>query len=638
MISIIFLDGDRRVGDLTPMMNSIATVSLSGTLDRKLTVIAEAGYRGVEIFENDLLGFDGTARDVGRMIADLGLVCTCYQPFRDFEGLTGPLRTRAFDRAEAKFDVMHALGAELMLVCSSVHRDASGEFERIVNDFRELGERAARRRLRVGYEALAWGRYVNDHRQAWEVVRQVDHPSIGLILDSFHSLARKIPIAGLENIAAEKVFLMQIADAPDMSMDYLYWSRHFRCFPSQGDLPVADYVAAAVGQGYRGPLSLEIFNDRFREWSATQIAVDGLRSLTVLQDRIGTLPPISPRITILGIDFVEFAAHADQSAELAALFTGLGFTHVADHRSKDVSLWRQGEINLIVNRDRTGWAKAHWDIHGASVCAIALRVDSAAAALDRAAALNMETFKQRVAEGELEIPWIRGVGGALTYFTEPDRGLGHWTQDFSWFAARPDEAASMLGLAAIDHFSQVMRTEEFLSWQLYYTSLFDLAKAPPIEIVDTLGLVQSQAVESPDKVFRVTLNGSSGSQTLAARFVQGVMGAGVQHMTFRTDDIFTAAQHGSVRGLAVLPVPPNYYDDIRARFGLAPALVERLRRANIFYDCDAGGEYFQLFSRAFDKRFFFEIVERRGYLGYGAANSSVRLAAQARYKPQRLID
>src|ERR1700727_2609097 len=143
------------------MLTSIATVSISGTLDRKLAAIASAGYGGVEIFENDLLGFDGTAADVGRMITDFGLVCTCYQPFRDFEGLAGELRTRAFDRAEAKFDVMHSLGANLLLVCSSVHREASGDIVRLADDFRLLGERAAARGLRGGYEALAWGRHVN---------------------------------------------------------------------------------------------------------------------------------------------------------------------------------------------------------------------------------------------------------------------------------------------------------------------------------------------------------------------------------------------------------------------------------------------------------------------------------------------
>ncbi len=618
------------------MLTSIATVSISGTLDRKLAAIAEAGYQGVEIFENDLLGFDGTTADVGRMIVDFGLVCTCYQPFRDFEGLTGNLRQRAFDRAEYKFDVMQALGAPLLLVCSSVHPEASGESERAVVDFCLLAERAATRGLRIGYEALAWGRHVNDHRQAWDIVRRVDHPAMGLILDSFHSLARKIPVDTLADIRPEKIFLMQVADAPDMPMDYLYWSRHFRCFPSQGDLPVAEYVQAAVSHGYDGPLSLEIFNDRFRGWSASQIAVDGLRSLISLYGQVGISSGVPPRVGILGIDFIEFAVHADEAAALATLLSGLGFAHVAEHRSKNVSLWRHGEVHLVVNRDPVGWAHSHWQIHGPSVCALALRVDDTQAALARARALNMATFQQRMAEGELAIPWIRGVGGALTYFTEPDRGNGHWTQDFIPLKAAPLPRESPPPvIARIDHVSQAMRMEEFLSWQLYYTSLFDVIKMPPVEIADTLGLVQSQAIEAPGGSFRVTLNGSTASQTLAARFVEGEMGAGVQHIALQTEDIFAAAGALTGLGLPILAVPPNYYDDLRARFGLSETFTATLKAANVFYDLDASGEYFQLFSRAFDKRFFFEIVERRGYTGYGAPNSAVRLAAQARYKQLR---
>jgi 4-hydroxyphenylpyruvate dioxygenase len=292
------------------MLTSIATVSISGTLDQKLAAIAEAGFAGVEIFESDLLGFDGTALEVGQMIRDHGLVCTCYQPFRDFEGLPAALRERALERAEAKFDVMEALGANLLLVCSSVHSEALGDTSRIVDDFRVLGERAGRRGFRVGYEALAWGRHVNDHRQAWDIVRNVDHPAIGLVLDSFHSLSRRIPIGSIASIAPEKIFLMQIADAPDMPMDYLYWSRHFRCFPSQGDLPVAEFVAAAANAGYGGPLSLEIFNDRFREWSAKRVANDGWRSLQLLQDQARIAAPLPPRVQIQGIDFIEFAVDA----------------------------------------------------------------------------------------------------------------------------------------------------------------------------------------------------------------------------------------------------------------------------------------------------------------------------------------
>jgi 4-hydroxyphenylpyruvate dioxygenase len=618
------------------MLTSIATVSISGTLDEKLVAIADAGFAGVEIFESDLLGFDGTARDARKIMRDLGLVCTCYQPFRDFEGLPAPLRQRALDRAEAKFDVMEALGATLLLVCSSVHSEAMGDTARIVDDFRSLGERAAKRGLRVGYEALAWGRHVNDHRQAWDIVRKVDHPAIGLVLDSFHSLARKIPVPSIESIAADKIFLMQIADAPLMPMDYLYWSRHFRCFPSQGDLPVAEYLAAAVRRGYAGPLSLEIFNDRFREWSAKRVAADGWRSLQLLKDQASVGEALPPRVQIEGIDFIEFAVDAAEAPELASMIHRMGFRHVGDHRTKAVSLWHQGDVHLVINQESSGWARSHWEIHGASICAIALRVHNVPAALARAAALNYDTFKQRVAAGELEIPWIRGVGGALTYFTEAKAGEEHWTHDFKPIVSEAAPGNSPLGILKIDHLSQTMRVEEFLSWQLYYLSLFDLNKRPPVELSDTRGLVLSQALESGDGEFRVTLNGTTANQTLAARFVDGEMGAGVQHVAFQASDIFSAAAHAIANQLPLLPVPPNYYHDLQARYGMAADRIDELQTANLFYDKDGAGDYYQFYSRAFNKRFFFEFVQRNAYEGFGAGNAGVRLAAQARYKSNQV--
>lgn len=204
------------------MRTSIATVSISGSLDAKLRAIASAGFDCVEIFENDLLTYDGgTARNVGNLIRELGLTCSVFQPFRDFEGMPDHLRVRVFDRMERKFDIMQELQTDLVLVCSNVSPSALGDRERIIDDFRELGERAAARGLRIGYEALAWGRHVNDHREAWSIVRDVAHPAIGMILDSFHSLARNVPIESLPDIDPAKVFLVQLADAPQLQMDYL---------------------------------------------------------------------------------------------------------------------------------------------------------------------------------------------------------------------------------------------------------------------------------------------------------------------------------------------------------------------------------------------------------------------------------
>ena len=173
------------------MKTSIATVCLSGGLSEKLQAIAAAGFRGVEIFESDLLSYHGTPADIAKEMADLGLKAITFQPFRDFEGMPEPQRTRTFDRAERKFDLMQELGCDLLMVCSNVSPDSLGGIDRAAADFRELGERAAKRGLRVGFEALAWGRHINDYRDAWEVVRRADHPAIGLVLDSFHTCARK---------------------------------------------------------------------------------------------------------------------------------------------------------------------------------------------------------------------------------------------------------------------------------------------------------------------------------------------------------------------------------------------------------------------------------------------------------------
>jgi 4-hydroxyphenylpyruvate dioxygenase len=153
------------------------------------------------------------------MCRDLGLKICAFQPFRDFEGMPEPQRTRNFARAMRKFDLMQELQTELMLVCSNISPAALGGIDRAAADFRELGNLAASRGLRVGFEALAWGRHVNDYRDAWEIVRRADHKSIGVILDSFHALAPGFPVGAIASIPADKIFLVQLADAPKLGRD-----------------------------------------------------------------------------------------------------------------------------------------------------------------------------------------------------------------------------------------------------------------------------------------------------------------------------------------------------------------------------------------------------------------------------------
>lgn len=612
---------------------SIATVSLSGALDEKLRAIAAAGFDAVEIFENDFLSFNGGPRDVGAMCRDLGLSICAFQPLRDFEGMPEPQRSRNFTRIERKFDLMQELGTNLLLICSNVSPASLGGIDRAADDFRELGDHAARRGLRVGFEALAWGRHINDYRDAWEVVRRANHGAIGLVLDSFHALAPALPVGPIASIPKDKIFLVQLADAPKLDLDVLSWSRHFRCFPGQGDLPVAGFMDAVATTGYDGPLSLEIFNDQFRAGSAARVAVDGLRSLILLEDQIAAAskPPaaskLPPRDKSRGAGFIEFAVSEEKADDLTALFRQLGFRQTGQHRSKAVQRWSQGAIELVVNCEAHGFAHSHYITHGAGVCAIAIEVDDVAATMARAEALHTKTFYQPIGPGELEIPAIHGVGGSLLYFLRPD--AQNWDRDFKPVT----DAAGSDHLATIDHISQSMPYEDMLSWLLFYTGMLDLQRAPQVDVADPGGLVQSQAIGNADGSLRLIINGAAANRTLSARFLSEFFGSGVQHIAFACDDIFKTVARMRADGASFLDIPDNYYDDIESKYDLDAATMAQLRANRILYDRDGAGEFFQIYTHAFDNRFFFEIVERRNYQGFGAANAAIRLAAQAREAP-----
>jgi 4-hydroxyphenylpyruvate dioxygenase len=422
-----------------------------------------------------------------------------------------------------------------------------------------------------------------------------------------------------------------------MQMDYLSWSRHFRNMPGQGELALVDYVATLLECGYKGWFSLEIFNDRFRSTSASNVAIDGRRALSYLADQVARrlaprVPPplFPPRARARGVEFIEFAANEEEAQQLGTLFTTLGFTAAGRHRHKDVTRWRQNGINFVINSEPDSFARAYDGMHGASVCALGLSVEDVPSALRRAEGLRIGQFMPRAEPGEPPLPALVGVGGSLIYLMEAGTESDVWDREFETVAGVG--RAPGAGLLRVDHIAQTMEYEQMLSWLLYYTSLFELSKAPAVQIADPLGLVQSQAIESPEGGVRFTLNGSASQQTLSARFLHGFHGAGIQHIALATTDILASARRLKALGLATLPIPRNYYEDLEARFELDTALLAELAELNVLYDRDTDGEYLQLYSRAFAKRFFFEIVERRGYRAYGAANAPIRLAAQSRYR------
>ena len=636
------------------MFRSIATVSLGGTLVDKLTAISAAGFDGVEIFENDLFYFEGTPADVKRIAEDRGLRIMLFQPFRDFEAGPRDKLQRNLDRAERKFDLMAELETDLMLVCSSIAPDSTDDDELAAADLRLLGERAARRGLRIGYEALGWGRHVSTYGHALKIVEKADHPAVGLVLDSFHTLCIRDDDAPIAKIPSERIFFVQIADAPMIQLDPLSWSRHFRLFPGQGGMPVTRFVRNVLASGYVGPISLEIFNDEFRAAPPRPIAIDAMRSLVLLEEELvagvgaetagsgsggakaaarpaqivaGTLAPPAPPVCS-GVEFVEFAVDDATRPRLAALFDAMGFRRAGNHKSKDVSLHSQGDVHLILNAEKESSARSFVEQHGPSVCALAFRVDDAQRAAERALRYKAQIFRGRVGPNELMIPAIRGLEGSLIYLV--DRfGKGGSIYDVD-FVPEPGAAASAAcGLVRIDHVAQVMPRSQFDGAMLFYRSVFGFDAEPGFELIDPYGLIQSRVVESRERTIRLPLNASQAPNTTSARFVADYRGAGVHHIAIATDDLFATIGRMRDNKVPLLDIPGSYYDNLAAVHDLPAERVAQMRRLSILYDRGATGEFFHAYTRAFDHRFFFEFVERRSYDGFGAVNASVRMAAQA---------
>ncbi|WP_332846311.1 3-dehydroshikimate dehydratase QuiC [Pseudomonas lactucae] len=622
------------------MQRSIATVSLSGTLPEKLEAIAAAGFDGVEIFENDLLYYDGSPREVKQMCADLGIAITLFQPFRDFEGCRRDRLARNLERAERKFDLMQELGTDLVLVCSNASADSVGDERILLDDLSLLAEHAGRRGLRIGYEALAWGRHVNTWQQVWNLVRQVDHPSLGVLLDSFHSLSLKGDPSGIAQIPGDKIFFVQMADAPILAMDVLEWSRHFRCFPGQGEFDLAGFLAPIIQSGYTGPLSLEIFNDGFRAAPTRANAADGLRSLLYLEEktrqRLAEEQPAAPLDILFqtppvseydGIEFLEFAVDENLGAKLTNWLERLGFVKAGQHRSKSVSLLRQGDINLILNCEPYSFAHNFFEAHGPSLCATAIRVKDSAKALERAVAYKGQPYRGLVGPNELELAAVRAPDGSLIYLVDPSEG-GLYDTDFNLQPAATDGG----GLLRIDHMAMALPADSLDSWVLFYKSLLDFEADDEVVLPDPYGLVKSRALRSRCSSIRLPLNISENRNTAISHALSSYRGSGVHHIAFDCADIFAEVRRAKEAGVPLLDIPLNYYDDLAARFDFDDEFLSELAYYNVLYDRDAqGGELFHVYTEPFEGRFFFEIIQRKnGYAGYGAANVAVRLAAMAK--------
>ncbi|MEU0787046.1 TIM barrel protein [Streptomyces sp. NPDC006173] len=616
------------------MRTSIATVSLSGSLTEKLTAAARAGFDGVEIFENDLLASPLTPEEIRDRTADLGLTIDLYQPMRDVEALPEEEFARSLRRARHKFALMRRLGADTVLVCSSVSPLAVDDDALAAEQLHRLACLAEDFGIRVAYEALAWGRHVNTYDHAWSVVESAGHPALGTCLDSFHILARGSDPVGIEGIPGDRIFFLQLADAPLMAMDVLQWSRHYRCFPGQGGFDLSGLLTHVLRAGYRGPLSLEVFNDVFRQAAAGPTAVDARRSLLVLQEQVRPALPAgvdlaAPPAPVVpsGIAFAELVT--PDVVPVAGLLGALGFTRTARHRGKPVDLWQQGGARVLVN---TGPAAPR---DGTSLAAIGLESPDPAAAARRAEALLAPVLPRRRTLGDAPLDAVAAPDGTEVFFCAPagspapsgrravsdDPELRGWTHDFEPLDAGGSAVppAGRGSVSRIDHLALTQPWHQFDEAALFHRGVLGLTGQESVDVADPYGLHRSRAVTNADGSVRIALGVGPAPTDDGAR---------VQHIALATDDVAEAARRFRAAGGRLLPIPANYHDDLAARHDLDAEELAVLRELGILYDRDAHGEFRHCYTETIG-RVFFELVQRDGgYRGYGAQNAPVRLAAQ----------
>jgi 4-hydroxyphenylpyruvate dioxygenase len=398
-----------------------------------------------------------------------------------------------------------------------------------------------------------------------------------------------------------------------------------------------------------------VFNDVFRASNTRETARDAMRSLLFLEEQVrgrlvdevasdgavaGPRQTVARRVELFdpppvpdlaGITFLEFAVDADAATRMGSLLRRLGFERAGQHRSKAVTLYRQGEINLILNAEPESFAEGYFQLHGPSLCAVGLWTSDEVQALARATSLLATQFEGRVGPNELTIPAIRSVDGSLVYFVgQHDESSRLFEIDFvpAEVSVTEDESP---GLRRVDHIAMALPPDMVDTWILFYRAVLGLQPHGRLEMAEPYGLMRSRAMVSENRALRITLNASEGRQSMIARSLSTFAGPGVHHIALACDDIFATVTRLKAAGVGFLPVPDNYYDDLEARFGETDGLIDRLRAAGVLYDQTPGGAFFHVPTETFLDRFSFEIVQREGaYDGHGEVNAPSYLAAQAR--------
>jgi 4-hydroxyphenylpyruvate dioxygenase len=319
-----------------------------------------------------------------------------------------------------------------------------------------------------------------------------------------------------------------------------------------------------------------------------------------------------------GFEFVEYTGPDPQA--LAALFERMGFVAAARHRSKNVTLYKQGDVNFILNAEPESFAQAFARLHGPSVCAIAFRVADAAKAYERAISLGAKPVHGKVGPMELNIPAIEGIGGSLIYLVDRYGERTIYDVDFTPMA---DVALSGVGLTGIDHLTHNVHRGRMQLWAEFYERLFNFREIRYFDIEGKLTGLRSKAMTSPDGRIRIPINESADDKSQIAEYLEAYHGEGIQHIALATDDIYASVEALRAREISFMSVPDTYYEAIDTRVRGHCEELARLRRDRILIDgAPAAGKglLLQIFTETVIGPIFFEIIQRKGDEGFGEGN------------------
>ena len=268
------------------------TISLAGPLEAKLRAVREAGFSQIMLSARDIVGHPEGIEAAVAAVRASGLRVTGFQVLRDFEGLSGHLHDYKVDIAKSMLEMCSALGAKVLLVCSSTSVHATGDPELLARDLRKLAVLAIPMGIKVAFEALSWGRHINEFPQAWDIVCRADMPNLGLGFDSFHMFATRTPLDELDLLDPAKIFLVQLADFMWTEIksveERITTARHFRVFPGEGvhSADLAALVTRLHALGYRGDYSFEVFNDDYQQIPLPAVARRGFKSALWLAEDV----------------------------------------------------------------------------------------------------------------------------------------------------------------------------------------------------------------------------------------------------------------------------------------------------------------------------------------------------------------